>query len=199
MLVSCNYPIILASSSNIRNQILKSHNIDFKVVKPTYDEDSEKKLLKPMTPKNLALYLAIKKALSVSKAHPSALVIGSDQVCEFNHKDISKSHNLDDAISQLKLFNGKTHYQNNSIVIVRDSKIIFKNFARASLKMRKLTNQQIIDYVNFDQPIGCAGSYKYESLGKHLFERVRGDYFAILGLPIQPILNFFHSQKIINL
>ncbi|NBX52285.1 MAG: septum formation protein Maf [Proteobacteria bacterium] len=199
MLVSCNYPIILASSSNIRNQILKSHNIDFKVVKPTYDEDSEKKLLKPMTPKNLALFLATQKALSVSKIHPNAVVIGSDQVCEFNQKDISKSHNLDEAIAQLKLFNGKTHYQNNAIVIVRDGKVIFRNFARASLTMRKLKTQQIIDYVNSDKPIGCAGSYKYESFGKHLFEKVRGDYFAILGLPIQPILNFLHSHEIINL
>lgn len=65
--------------------------------------------------------------------------------------------------------------------------------------MRNLTHQEIVNYVNLDQPIGCAGSYKYESLGKHLFENVKGDYFAILGLSIQPLINFFHQQKIINL
>lgn len=152
-----------------------------------------------MTPKKLAIFLASKKALSVSEKHPDSYVIGSDQVCEFNQKDISKSHNIQEAIEQLSTFNGQTHYQNNAVVVAYRGKIIFKNFTRVSLKMRQLTKQQIVDYVNFDKPIGCAGSYKYESLGQHLFEKIRGDYFAILGLSIQPLLNFFHSRKIINL
>ena len=84
------------------------------------------------------------------------------------------------------------------MVVAHKGKIIFTNFARVRLKMRKLSQQQIVDYVNFDQSFGCAGSYKYESLGKHLFERVEGDYYAILGLAIQPLLNFLHSKKIIN-
>jgi septum formation protein len=62
-----------------------------------------------------------------------------------------------------------------------------------------MTAQEIENYVKTDQPVGCAGSYKYESLGKHLFKKVTGDYYAVLGLAIQPLLSFFHQNKIISL
>ena len=65
--------------------------------------------------------------------------------------------------------------------------------------MRKLTLKQIQDYVVFEQSYGCAGSYKYESLGKHLFSNIKGDYYAVLGLSIQPLLNFLHQNIIITI
>ena len=198
MLIKNNYPIILASTSSVRNEILKSCKLDFEVIKPLYDEDKEKQFLPKMSPKKLAIFLASKKALSVSEIHPESYVIGADQVCEFLRKDISKSLNINEAIKQLSKFNGRNHYQNNGLVVAHKGKIIFTNFARVRLKMRKLSSQQIIDYVNSDQSFGCAGSYKYEALGKHLFEKVEGDYYAILGLAIQPLLNYLHSKKIIN-
>ena len=198
MLIKNNYPIILASTSKVRNEILKSCNLDFEVMAPLYDEDGEKQFLPKMSPKKMAIFLASKKALSISEKHRESFVIGADQVCEFMKKDISKSQNINEAIKQLTKFNGRNHYQNNGMVVAHNGKIIFTNFARVRLKMRKLSSQQIIDYVNFDQSFGCAGSYKYEALGKHLFERVEGDYYAILGLAIQPLLNFLHSKKIIN-
>lgn len=192
-------PIILASSSSIRAKILADAYIDFIAISPFYDEDNEKKKLAKMSSKKLALFLAIKKAQSVSEKYPDSYVIGCDQVCEFENQQFSKSQNLSQAIHQLKKFNGNIHYQNNATVIIFNGKIIYKNFSRVTLKMRKLTSSQIENYVNLDKPIGCAGSYKYESWGKHLFEKINGDYFAILGLSIQPLINFLHSQKIINL
>ena len=198
MLIKNNFNIILASTSVVRKEILKSCNLDFEVLQPLYDEDEEKKFLPKMSPKKLAIFLASKKALSISEKHPESYVIGADQVCEFMRKDISKSQNINEAIKQLTKFNGRNHYQNNGLVVAHKGKIIFTNFARVRLKMRKLSSQQIIDYVNFDQSFNCAGSYKYEASGKHLFERVEGDYYAILGLAIQPLLNFLHSKKIIN-
>lgn len=192
-------PIILASSSKIRSRILNDSGIDFTAVSPFYDEDNEKKTLAKMSPKKLAMFLATKKAQSVSEKYPESYIIGCDQVCEFDKKEFSKSKSLSDAILQLNMFNGKIHYQNNACVVIFNQKVIFKNFSRVTLKMRKLSSKQIENYVNFDSPIGCAGSYKYESQGKHLFEKVQGDYFAILGLSIQPLINFLHSQKIINL
>jgi septum formation protein len=65
--------------------------------------------------------------------------------------------------------------------------------------MRKMSESEIENYVKADQPWGCAGSYKYESLGKHLFDKISGDYFSILGLAIQPLIKFFHNKKIITL
>ncbi|MBU6140647.1 MAG: septum formation protein Maf [Proteobacteria bacterium] len=189
--------LILASTSRIRKKILIDSGINFEVIAPFYDEDNEKKKLPKMSPKKLALFLAKQKALSVSEKFPDSYVIGSDQVCEFQKKEISKSKNSQEALIQLKKFNGKTHFQNNASVVALGGKIIYENFSRVELKMRKMSTAEIEHYVKLDKPWGCAGSYKYESLGKHLFEKISGDYFAVLGLAIQPLLAFFYRKKLI--
>lgn len=191
--------LILASSSPIRKKILQEAGLKFDVVRPFYDEDNEKKKLAKMLPEKLAIFLAKEKALSVSKKFLDAYVIGSDQVCEFQKKEVSKSKNAKEALSHLKRFSGKTHFQNNAAVIAFNGKIIFENFARAEMKMRKMPLQEIEKYIKLDRPWGCAGSYKYESFGKHLFEKISGDYFAILGLAIQPLIFFLHQKKIITI
>jgi septum formation protein len=80
--------------------------------------------------------LAKGKALSISKKFPSAYVIGSDQVCEFEKEEFSKAANLSQAASQLKKFNGKTHFQNNATVVALNGKIVFQNFSRVKMEMR---------------------------------------------------------------
>ena len=214
MLIKLSKPLILASSSKIRQRILQEAGLDFKVMSPLYDEDEEKKTLKKMPPKKLALFLAKEKALSISRKFPKAYVIGkklfqlvanfqrlmlSDQVCEFQKNEISKSTNAAEALVQLTKFNGKVHFQNNAVVVALNGKIIFENFSRVELKMRKMSASEIKKYVEIDQPWGCAGSYKYEALGKHLFEKISGDYFSVLGLAIQPLLAFFHLKKLIKI
>ena len=191
--------LILASTSKVRKTILTDSGLDFEVMAPLYDEDEEKKSLAKMPAKDLALFLAKQKALSISDAFPDAYVIGSDQVCEFQKKEISKSKNSKEALEQLKKFNGKTHFQNNAVVVALNGKVVFKNFSRVELKMRKMIDAEIKLYVKIDKPWGCAGSYKYESLGKHLFEKISGDYFSVLGLAIQPLLAFLYRKKIISL
>lgn len=199
MLIKSNAKIILASTSQIRKQILQSHGISFEAQKPIFDEDSQKHNYYHLQPQDLAIELAIQKALSLSVNLVDNYVIGSDQACEFNGQEISKSQNRQQAIEQLLKFSNNIHYQNNAVVVAKNSKIIFKNFTKVKLKMRNLTSKQIENYVDFDQSWGCAGSYKYESLGKHLFDEVDGDYFAVLGLNIQPLISFLHQQNIINI
>jgi septum formation protein len=145
----------------------------------------------------LAIFLARKKALSVSKKFKDAYVIGSDQVCEFLQKEIPKSKNFVEAVKQLKKFNGQYHFQNNAVAVAFNGKIIFKKFSRAKLKMRQLGSEEIKNYVIHEKPWGCAGSYKYELSGKHLFEKISGDYYCVLGLAIQPLISFFHCKKLI--
>lgn len=198
MLIISNYPIILASTSKIRKKLLKQIALKFSVHKPLFDEDSEKDYCKNLSCRQLSMHLATQKALSISQKFPDAFIIGSDQVCEFENKPISKSKNYQEAVFQLKKFNGKIHYQNNSVVIVKNNKVIFKNFSKVKIKMRNLTESEIKKYVDFDKSWGCAGSYKYESMANHLFEEVEGDYFSVLGIAIQPLLNFLYKNKIIK-
>ncbi|MBL6664848.1 MAG: septum formation protein Maf [Rickettsiales bacterium] len=203
MIINVEKDIILASTSPVRKKILKEVGLNFKTISPTCDEDSLKKAFIENKPdfsmRSLAIFLSTKKALSISKNYPNSYIIGSDQVCEFEGKEVSKSQDAKQAISQLSKFNNKIHFQNNGVVVAKNGKVIFKNFSKVKLKMRKLTQLEIEKYVHHDQSWGCAGSYKYESLGKHLFENVQGDYYAILGLAIQPLINFFHEEQVIKI
>ena len=198
MLVDHKCRLILASTSKIRKKILEEVGLKFEVMAPLFDEDTGKKKVK-LSPQKLAVYLAQQKALSISEKFRDAYVIGSDQVCEFEGKEISKSNNDSEALNQLKKFNGKIHFQNNAVAVALNGKIIFNKFSRVKLTMRKMSLQEITSYVKHDQPWGCAGSYKYESLGKHLFEKISGDYYSVLGLAIQPLLNFLHQKKLLKI
>lgn len=198
MLISHNCRLILASTSKIRKKILEEVGLQFEVIAPLFDEEAGKKKVK-LSSQKLAMYLAEQKALSISEKFRDAYVIGSDQACEFEEKEISKSNNATEALSQLKKFNGKIHFQNNAVVIALNGKIIFRKFSRVRMQMRKMAVSEIEKYVECDQPWGCAGSYKYESLGKHLFARISGDYYSVLGLAIQPVLNFLHQKKLIEI
>lgn len=194
-----NYKIILASTSSIRKKILDDAGLKFEAISPDFDEDSAKKNLTSLSAKEKSLNLACGKALSISKKFPDAFVIGSDQVCQIDEVEVEKSKNITQAIEQLKKLNGKKHIQNNAVVVALNGKIIFKNFSKADLQMRKLSDDEISFYVTNDNPVGSAGSYKYESLGKHLFAKVKGDYYTILGFNLLPLLNFFYKKKILSM
>lgn len=190
--------IILASTSPIRKEILSKTALKFDCISPDFDEEEAKKTMQDLSLEDRAMELSCGKALSISKQFLQSYVIGSDQICDLNGAVISKSKNFDEAVLQLKKLTGKTHHQNNAVVIAHAGKIIFKSFSKATLHMRWLSEAQIASYVKADQAWGSAGSYKFESLGKHLFTQVSGDYHAILGFNIQPLLNFFHEEKLIT-
>jgi septum formation protein len=192
-----NNIIILASTSQIRKKILLSVGIEFEAIKPDFDEEKAKTKISNLSIKEQAIFLARGKAIAISKKNPKALVIGSDQICQMGKMVISKSKDKNQAIEQLKKMSGKIHYQNNAISLFLGGKEIFCHFEKAKLKMRKLSDAEIKSYVEIDKPWGCAGSYKFESLGKHLFCEVKGNYEAILGMSILPLLNFLHQKQLI--
>jgi septum formation protein len=197
MLLTTHHKIILASTSIARKQILESVQLPFVAVAPHVDEDKLKKQLNISCPLKLALELAKAKALSIAKQHPDAYIIGADQVCALGDSFLNKAKTQQEAVLQLNALSGKTHTQNNGFAVVHQHKVVFSHSAKVSLTMQKLSLASIKKYVESDNPIGCAGSYKYESLGKYLFSRVNGNYYAVLGLNIQPLLNFFYQNKII--
>jgi septum formation protein len=194
-----NKPIILASNSLVRKQILQDIGIKFVVISPLFDEELAKTRLQNLSPSQLALELAMQKALSVSKIHKNKITIGSDQVCEVDKNSIDKPKNQSDARAQLSRLSGNIHYQNNAVAVALGDKIIFKKTSRVKLKMRTLSQKEIHNYIKIDNPVGSAGSYKYEALGKHLFEKISGDYYSVLGLNLQDLLFFLHKHKIIEI
>ena len=203
MEIFINQNLILASTSFIRKKILNDVGLDFIDKSPNCDEEQLKLSFKKDNPNfvcaDLAYFLACQKALSVSNLFKDSLVIGSDQLCEFDNKEVPKSKNKEEAIENLKRMNGKTHFLNNSVVVSKGNNIIFKNNSIASLKLRNLSDFEIESYVEKDKSWGCSGSYKYESLGKHLFSDINGDFYGILGLSIQPLISYFYKEKILTI
>lgn len=203
---SSNLPVVLASSSAVRKKILSESFIPFIVDIPEFDEEQAKqKLVQKFTNntkiniKKIALELAIDKARSLNKKYNNHLIIGSDQICEFKGNIINKSNSAEEAINQLQMMSNDMHLQHNAVVIILNNKIIFRKSTTAKMWLRQLSLEQIKLYVDIDKPWGCAGSYKYESLGKHLFKKVEGDYYSILGLAIQPVISFLHQNKFLNI
>ncbi len=191
--------LILASTSKIRKEILQNLGLKFKTISPDFDEEGAKKDILDLDIPNQALFLAQQKALSISKKHPKSLVIGSDQICQIQNETISKPKNKEEAILQLKKLNGKIHYQNNAVTLFQNGQEIFSHIQIAKIKVRILSDQEITSYVNLDNPVGCAGSYKIESLGRHLFSEIDGDISCISGIAIQPLLQYLHQNQLIEL
>ena len=198
-LIKQNCHIILASSSVARKRIMANLGLEFKVISPNFDEETAKSQIKNLSIKEQAIYLAQHKALSISNKYPESLTIGSDQICEVEGLAINKSNNINEAIEQLKFLRNKTHIQNNAICLYQNTTLLFKHSSQASLTIRNLSDTEIINYVNLDRSWGCSGSYKFESLGKHLFSKVKGCDDSIIGMNILPLLNFLHQQKFIAL
>jgi septum formation protein len=186
--------IILASTSHIRKEMLKSSGLEFKTEKPLCDEDELKKHLKDIELIDLALELAKAKAYSVSKYNENSYVIGSDQVCELKGEIIDKSKNYDEAFSCLKKLQGKTHKQNNGTCVYLNGECVLEVKDYAELKMKPLTDKEIKDYIEKDMPIGCAGSYKYEQNGATLFEEIKGTEECIKGFNLSEVLDFLKSK-----
>jgi septum formation protein len=173
-------PIILASTSIYRKELFSRIGLDFQAQKPLFDEESAK--LNPLAPSQMAEFLACEKARSL--AHSQNCVIGGDQLVHFKGEILGKSGDRQRAIQQLKKMQGQNHELITSVCIVYAGDLeFFTNITR--LFMRSLTNSEIENYVDFEKPFDCAGSYKIESRGITLFEKIEcTDFTAIQGLPL---------------
>lgn len=188
--------IILASTSSIRKQMLSDAGFSFAVLPPDCDEDMLKKQMGDIPLLKKALELAKAKAKSVSAAQPDAYVIGSDQICEYEGRVISKSNNFDESFACLKLLSGATHKQNNGTCIYRNGECIMEHSEIAELTMKNLNDDEIIEYIKLDNPIGCAGSYKFELNGKNLFTKINGKAETIQGFGISAVKRYLSDVKI---
>lgn len=191
-------PIVLASGSTIRQQMLKAVGLTFSVVPSGVDEDQFKAAPGDSLPE-LAITLATAKAMAVSKNNPEAYTIGADQLCIHNGHIISKPSSYDNAEAQLIGLSGKTHMQCCGVALVRDGTVLWQHSGKALLTMRDLTPAEIRAYVAADAPLSSCGSYKFEGLGRHLFACFEGDQDVIQGLPLVPLLAELHARGVISL
>ena len=191
------HKVILASNSSIRKKILEDAGITFEVIASKIDEEELKKSFSSNNFKDCCLALAKAKALDVSNKQKNAYVIGSDQICCYEDEIFSKPLTKENCFKTLSKLSGNTHYQNCGISICKGGKEIWSHYAQAALTMKLLSDLEIKDYIDKDEPFMACGAYRFESLGKNLFSSTQGDETTIQGLTLNPILKFLGSKKVI--
>lgn len=191
---------ILASGSATRRAILANAGLDFEVVPPEIDERAAEAPLAAAgaSPEDIALALAIVKATDVSERRPADLVIGADQVLELDGERFSKPTDMEAARRQLLALSGRTHQLHSAVVCARGGEIVWQHGESASLTMRKLAPAEIGRYLAAvgSTALTSVGAYQIEGRGIRLFERIDGDHFTILGLPLLPLLGFLRTEGI---
>jgi septum formation protein len=194
--------LVLASASPIRQALMRNAGLAFEVVPSTIDErEAERPLVAAgAPPSDIAALLAVVKAVAVSEARPDALVIGADQVLEIDGERLTKPADMEAARRQLLSLSGRTHQLHASLAAAREGNVIWEASETVSLHMRELSPQFVGRYLARagDAALGSVGAYQIEGLGIQLFERIDGDYFAILGLPLLPLLAFLRSEGVIE-
>ncbi len=188
--------VILASTSPIRRTVLQNAGVAVSVRPPLTDEAELKKTLGPAKPEAVALALAEAKACSISKAGALELVVGADQVLAFAGAIFDKPRGLAEARTQLSALRGKTHELHSALACARGGKIVWRCVKTARLTMRSFSNLYLESYLGRmgGEITRSVGAYKLEGEGVQLFEKIEGDYFAILGLPLLPLLAFLREQ-----
>lgn len=199
ILMTTTKPIILASGSAVRMQMLAHAYVPFEAIAASVEEEMLKPRLKHLQVPDRALALAKAKAENVSKSHKSALVIGADQMCVIADRILSKPKNSHNATKQLAQLQNRTHTQYSAVCVYLNGLSLWEHVASATLTMHPLSDDEINDYIALDQPYESAGGYLFESYGKHLFSKVEGDHDTIMGMPLTALLAYMHDEGILKL
>ena len=196
-------PLILASGSKSRARVLEAAGLAFIVEPPGLDEAVMRQAVGgkgSLSPHDVAEVLARAKAEAVSDLAPKAYVIGGDQVLALGDTIFSKPDSMEAARRQLLDLSGKTHTLHTAVAVATDGETIWAETTIATLTMRKLSPEFIGRYLAAagDEVLSSVGAYQLESLGVQLFEKIDGDYFSILGLPLIPLLDTLRREGVIE-
>ena len=196
-------PLILASASKSRARILEGAGLAFIVEPPGLDESVMRQAVsgeKTLDPHDVAEVLARAKAEAVSELAPKAYVIGGDQVLALGQTIFTKPDSMEAARRQLLDLSGKTHTLHTAVTVATNGDTIWAETTMATLTMRRLSPEFIGRYLAAagEEVMGSVGAYQLESIGVQLFEKIDGDYFSILGLPLIPLLDTLRREGVIE-
>jgi septum formation protein len=193
------YPLILASQSQARQMLLAGAGISFEAVPAEIDERAVQQASGLSAPGEIAALLAREKALSVSIRLPKRFVVGADQTLALEQRLFSKPAGRAEAAAQLRALAGRTHELHSAVAVARGGKILFEGITSARMTMRPLGEADLKAYLDEagEAVTSSVGAYQLERLGVHLFERIEGDHFTILGLPLLQLLAFFRGAGLL--
>jgi septum formation protein len=186
--------LILASGSAARKTMMRAAGLPFDVVPADIDEDAIRASMMldsgSVEAADVASVLAMEKALLVSRAHPNALVVGSDQVLALGRRHFTKSATGAEARETLVALRGHTHELVSAVALAQGGEIVWQSFDSAQMTMRQFSDDYVATYlaeagVAVVKSVGC---YELEGFGVQLFEKIEGDYFTVLGMPLLPLL-----------
>jgi septum formation protein len=192
-------PLVLASKSAVRHAVLRDAGIPVEVVPADIDERGIEQRASTHDPGEVAMLLAREKARAVAAGLPGRLVLGADQTLALGSRRFSKPPDIAAAREQLKVLRGQTHALHSAIAVVRDGTVLFEQCEVARLVMRDFSDQFLDAYLD---AMGAAvttsvGAYQLEKAGIQLFERIEGNHFVILGLPLFALLASLRRERLL--
>lgn len=192
--------VVLASQSKARRALLAGAGVAHEAVSALLDEEAAKAELeaKELSPHDLAEALAAAKAIETSRA-VQGLVIGADQTLDFHGDTIGKAASVDEARERLQALRGHHHRLHSAVAVARGGELLWADVQTATLKMRDFSDDFLEAYLarNGEAALSSVGCYQLEGEGVQLFERIDGEYFTILGLPLPPLLEFLREQGVL--
>lgn len=192
-------PLILASQSAVRKSLLVNAGIAVETVPADIDERGIQDRSGLKNPGEIAALLAGEKAKFISGKHPGRYVVGADQTLALGERFFSKPANRAAASAQIATLSGQAHELHSAVSVTKDGMALFSHVSVARMTMRALTDAEIAAYIEEagDAVTSSVGAYQLERTGAHLFERIEGDHFTILGLPLLPLLAFLRSRNLL--
>ena len=192
--------IVLASASASRQAMLAAAGVAFEAVPATVDERLLESEMLDSEPAEVAQALAAAKAADVSAALPGKWVLGSDSLVEVAGRRFDKPQSREEAAEHLAFFSGKSMTLHSAAALARDGRIdwVAGDFAR--LAVRELSAEFITSYLDAEWPAvaSCVGVFRIEGIGVHLFERISGDQFTVLGMPLFPVLAALRERGVLQ-
>jgi len=191
--------LILASQSASRRAMLDAAGVAHQAIPAHVDERAIEAALADAPAPDIALALAEAKALAVSAQHPGALVLGSDSLVVVGDRRFDKPASRDDAADHLRFFSGKPMELHSAAALARDGAIVWHHADLARLHVRPLSEAFIAAYLDAEWPevSYCVGVFRIEALGVQLFERIDGNHFTVLGMPLLPVLGALREQGVL--